>query len=128
MFADDVPGTFTILPGWDDLDQPVEDRARAYLHVNCASCHQPGSTGRGLLDLRYGVDLEASGLCEPPTLGDLGVEDPRLVAPGAPERSLISVRAGRRDAYQMPPMGSEQVDVEGLAVVDRWITDLASCP
>ena len=128
MLEGTIPDEVSMLPAPGDVSRTLEDRARAYLHVNCASCHQPGASGRGLMDLRYGVSLAASGLCEPPTLGDLGVEGARLVAPGDPERSMITVRAGRRDAYQMPPVGSEWVDEAGMSLLEGWIGEMASCP
>ena len=63
-----------------------------------------------------------------PTEGDLGVEGAVLVEPGAPDRSLLSLRAHAAGADRMPPLSSVLVDEEGLAVLDDWIHDLGPCP
>lgn len=52
----EVPGSHSslaALPDASDNAQPVVERARAYLHANCANCHQPNGPGRGGLDFRY---------------------------------------------------------------------------
>lgn len=111
-----------------DEGAPVAARARAYLHVNCANCHQPGGPGRGDLDLRFTTPLAETGACDvPPIHSDLGLDDARIVAPGAPERSTLWVRMGRRDAAGMPPLATEVVDPIGTAVVRAWTRELSSC-
>ncbi len=107
----------------------VEQRARGYLQSNCAMCHQPGSTGGGGMDLRYDVPLADAGLCDVlPERGDLGVADARLLAPGAPERSILSLRMHSTDVNRMPPIGTEVIDEAGIAAVEAWVSELSGCP
>jgi uncharacterized repeat protein (TIGR03806 family) len=121
----DRPGP---LPALTDAGATLEARARAYLDVNCAVCHQPGGPAGGALDLRVGVPLSDTGLCGPPIAGDLGVAGARVLAPGDPAASVLSLRMGRRDSAGMPPLGSTAVDALGKSVIDDWITSLAECP
>jgi uncharacterized repeat protein (TIGR03806 family) len=107
---------------------PVEERARAYLDVNCSFCHFDGGTGGGSLDLRRAVPLAETGLCDRPSEGDLGIQGARIVAPGEPERSVLSSRVRRRDASGMPPLASTLVDEAGAGVLDEWIASLSTCP
>jgi uncharacterized repeat protein (TIGR03806 family) len=104
-------------------------RARAYLHTNCAGCHRPGGPTPSAMDLRYEVSLGATATCDVVgiTSSDLGVADARLLSPGDPGRSLIWLRMGRRDVHAMPPIGSLEVDEDGLALVSTWIASLADC-
>jgi hypothetical protein len=62
-----------------------------------------------------------------PQYGDLGIVDARLIAPGAPDRSVLLARAARRDASAMPPLASLLVDEQGTALLSDWIASLASC-
>jgi uncharacterized repeat protein (TIGR03806 family) len=112
-----------------DGSASLTDRARAYLHVNCASCHQPGGPTGADLDLRYDTALNATGSCDAvPQNGDLGIANARVVAPGAPDRSTLLARMNRRDADAMPPIGSSQVDTDGVALIRDWISGLGGCP
>jgi hypothetical protein len=48
------------------------------------------------------------------------------VAPGQPEESALLQRMSHADPLiRMPPLGTEQVDVAGVAVVRAWIESLA---
>ena len=123
-----APDTLPRLATPDGAESP-EARARAYLHANCAMCHRPSGLGRGTADLRITTPLSQAGICDmPPELGDLGVPGARLVAPGHPEASLVSLRMHARDGFQMPPLATRQVDPGGTALVDAWITSLQRCP
>jgi uncharacterized repeat protein (TIGR03806 family) len=122
------PAALAAYPG-PDADAPIADRARAYLHANCAMCHQPGGPGRGELDLRAATPLAEASLCdEQPQGSDLGVAGARLVVPGEPSRSLVSLRIHDLGLDRMPPLGSQVVDPEGTELVDGWIAGMSSCP
>ena len=125
ILAEDPPSMQPLV----DPDAGTADAGRAWLHTNCAMCHRPDAPTAGALDLRWTSELADMGLCDiPPADADLGLEDARLLAPGAPERSLIALRPRRDDVWRMPPMGSLLVDEAGLAGVDAWIHSVSACP
>lgn len=108
---------------------PTADRARAYLHANCSSCHRPQGGARGNLDLRYGTPFAAMNACNvDPAAGDVGVARAKLLVPGSPAKSVISIRPHALGAIRMPPLASSVVDDAALAVVDAWIAGVAACP
>jgi len=118
---DVIPDPF----GSDD----IRLRARAWLHANCSFCHQPDGLGGGALDLRFSTPGPDMMICdEPPTAGDLGIADARILAPGDPDRSVLLSRMSRRDAYQMPPLASSLVDEDGAALIREWIESMSGCP
>jgi hypothetical protein len=114
----------TLVPPFGDGDLAL--RAASYLHSNCAGCHRPGGSGRGDLDLRAEATLAAKGCDRRPETSDLGVADARVIAPGAPERSVLALRMRRADV-RMPPLGSRTTDAAGIALVESWIGSLARC-
>ena len=90
--------------------------------------HHHPSTSVSNLDLRYDTALSAMAACDAaPQHGDLGLVDARLIAPGAPDRSVLLARVARRDASAMPPLASLRVDEQGAALLSDWIASLASC-
>jgi len=106
----------------------LEQRARAWLHSNCAYCHRPGGPTQASMDLRYSTALSATGTCNiAPSLGDLGVANARLIAPGSAATSIIVNRANRRDGNGMPPIATNQVDTAGVALLTQWINSLTGC-
>ena len=108
---------------------PVAERARAYLHANCAMCHRPNGPGIVDMDLRISRSLAATHTCNvAPTEGDLGVPGAQRLVPGAPGRSLISIRAHSTLLGRMPPLASSVVDDAGVTVIDDWIAGLGGCP
>jgi uncharacterized repeat protein (TIGR03806 family) len=117
------------LPPADDANAAVEDVARAYLHVNCATCHRPGGIGIAETDWRFDTSFATMGLCNAvPTEGDLGVAGALRLVPGNPDLSLVSLRMKRLGAGRMPLLGSLVVDELGTDVIDRWIASLEGCP
>lgn len=110
------------LPFYDDTSASVDERARGYLHSNCANCHRPGGPGQGPADFRYQLTGAAMNVNEVvPWQGDLGVENAKLLVRGDTELSMVSIRMKRLDFFRMPPAGSLVVDTEGLALIDQWI-------
>jgi uncharacterized repeat protein (TIGR03806 family) len=106
----------------------VEQRARSYLHANCAICHRPDSNFPSL-DLRHFTPLQAAGACNVrPIKGEVGVPGALLIAPGSPERSVLSLRMRLLDVGRMPQIATRYLDGQGVAVVESWIRALPGCP
>lgn len=109
----------------------AEARARSYLHSNCSMCHREGSaTGAVVdLDLRIETPLAKTGLCKEAQAGTLGLATAaHIVAPRDPAASVVVARMRTVDERRMPKLASRIVDEAGVAAVEAWIRDLASCP
>ncbi len=118
----------TVFYAIDDSAYSAERRARSYLHANCAMCHQPGGTGGGNLDLRMNASLLDTGLCnQAPLTADLGLINPVLLKPGDADNSILLLRMESLGGVRMPPLGSNEIDDQAVAVVRQWIDGLASC-
>jgi uncharacterized repeat protein (TIGR03806 family) len=107
----------------------LTQRARAYLHTNCSQCHRPGGGSTANMDLRYSTALADTNACDvAPGLGNLGIANARLIAPGAAARSVLPARMNRRgDDDAMPPVGSAQADAAGVTLIRNWIDSLDNC-
>ena len=104
---------------------PPDDRARTWLEVNCAQCHQPGGPAPTAIDLRALTPAAAMGVIDVrPSRGDLGLADPWLVRPQDPSHSVLWLRLSRRDESGMPPLATHEVDPLGVALVEQWILGL----
>lgn len=128
---DKAIGDPTALPRYPDPlgTDPVEARARSYLHANCAFCHRPGASPRTKHDLLFTTPFAATQLCDEVTVvSDFGNPDMRLLKPGDPSLSALSIRMKRVDGMRMPPLASSVVDTAGVAVIDAWIQSIATCP
>jgi uncharacterized repeat protein (TIGR03806 family) len=131
MLAGVAPAT-TLMPLPDPAVayHTLEQRARAYLHANCANCHRPAGPTPSAMDLRYQAPLAigTTRTCNVmPQSGDLGIANARLVAPGDPARSILLQRVTRRDAHGMPPLGSSLADAAGAALLRDWIIATPAC-
>lgn len=116
------------MPDPTDSSASVDERARAYLHSNCAQCHRPGGPTPVDLDLRYTTLLADTGACDVvPSAGDLGLSMARIIAPGDAARSVLVARMNRRDDSAMPPLASTIVDVNGVSLLSGWIDGLVNC-
>ncbi len=131
MFSSPLAGDPATLPALVDPMAETADldaRARAYLHTNCANCHQPGGPTPVNLDLRYTTPLANTDACDVvPTSDDLGIAMARIIAPGDAARSVLVARMDVRDVNAMPPLGSTVVDEAGVTLISDWINGLANC-
>lgn len=131
MLTDALPGPTSGLPALadpSDIGESLSNRARAWLHTNCSQCHRPGGTTPSNMDLRFSTGLSLTVACNAnPQLGDFGIANARLIAPGDPARSIVVYRASHRDASAMPPIGSNEIDAAGVALLTEWIESLSGC-
>ncbi|MFO0951598.1 MAG: PQQ-dependent sugar dehydrogenase, partial [Isosphaeraceae bacterium] len=93
VFTQKLPKPASELPKLVDYRDAREDRnlrARAYLHANCAHCHRKWGGGNADFDLQASILLtESKAVDTRPGQGTFGLNDPRVIAPGDPERSLV---------------------------------------
>jgi uncharacterized repeat protein (TIGR03806 family) len=107
---------------------PLEARARSYLHANCAHCHRPMGGGQGTMDLRYAQALKDTATCNADNTQGMVEGATKLVSPGSPEMSILSRRLHATDGKRMPPVAVSVTDPLGTTVIDDWITSLTACP
>ena len=98
-----------VLPDWSDNTLLLDDRARAYLDVNCAHCHQPGGSYNvnfgDTFDLRYEISFGNSNIYN--------------------ERVAIQDRMNTQIAnYFMPLIGTSVKHTEGIDLIDAYIDSL----
>lgn len=118
------PAAFPRLPELTGT-APAAERARAYLHANCAMCHrEDGGTG-AVMEFRFDRPFAAIKGCTPS--GFPGADNVKILSPGDPSRSSIYLRMTSRDLFPMPPLGSRKVDDLGTRVVADWIRSLTTC-
>ena len=78
--------------------------------------------------MRAETALTATGLCGTASAGNLGLPAGRLVTAGARADSVLYLRMNMRGENAMPPLGSQRVDEEGVALLGDYIDALSSCP
>lgn len=110
---------------WDDPEAPITARAAAYLEANCAHCHsrEGAASNSGLFyDETLGPYAVSGWRKRPVAAGRASGGFDYVVAPGAPERSILTHRMKSVEpGIAMPEIGRATVHEEGLAVVEEWI-------
>jgi len=119
-------------PRVPDADDPatgnLNRRARAYLDINCAHCHNPrGPAQMSGLDLSFGQeDGGKFGVFKSPVAAGRGSGGYRFsIEPGSPETSILlhrmeSVEGG----VMMPPLPKRMNHDEGNALIREWIATM----
>ena len=105
-----------------DHSASLAERARTYLHVNCAHCHRRGGGGSAFIDLRYELPLEKTNLLGArPIQGTFGIHGAQLMFPGQPSHSVLFYRLAKLGRGRMPFFGSSVVDQQGVKLLRDWI-------
>ncbi|MGD9644762.1 MAG: SO2930 family diheme c-type cytochrome [Pirellulales bacterium] len=114
---------------WNDPSTgSLDERARAWLDVNCAHCHNPQGPARN-----SGLDLQITqqdpfrwGVGKPPVAAGRGSAGGRYdIVPGKPDESILALRIASLEAdVMMPELGKRLVHHEGVELVREWIASL----
>jgi hypothetical protein len=103
----------------------LADRARSYLDINCAHCHNPkgSASNSGLYLSRDIQELVKLGIGKRPVAAGRGAGDfAFVIEPGHPERSILIHRMKSIEAgIAMPELGRATVDAEGVKLLEDWI-------
>jgi uncharacterized repeat protein (TIGR03806 family) len=113
---------------WTDDSESLDDRARAYLDINCAHCHNPAGaadTSGLFLDTQTELGPEL-GVCKTPIAAGSGTGGREYdIVPGSPDESIIVFRMETTDpAAMMPELGRSDFHEEGVDLISEWIASL----
>lgn len=116
-------------PVWDDpATGGVAERARAWLDINCAHCHNPDGPGHTSgLDLRMWVEEAARyGVMKPPVAAGQGSGGLRFgIVPGDPDASILVHRIESTEpGVMMPTTPHRLAHTEGAALIREWIAGM----
>ncbi|MCP4169885.1 MAG: c-type cytochrome [Fuerstiella sp.] len=115
------------LSGTQNTEAPLEHRARSYLSVNCAHCHQRGAGGTATIDLRHEASLAETKMIDAiPVQGTFQIPGGAIVSPGKPSHSVLVYRTTCSGRGRMPHIGSRKVDVNGVNMLRAWVSSLPS--
>lgn len=93
------------LPNYRDNHLPIEQRARAYMDINCGHCHQSGGdAGRTTVNLDYSTNLDFSGI--------------------KINKNNIIIRTNTLGEYHMPKLGTTVIDKEGVELIKAYILSM----
>jgi len=105
-----------------DESAGLDRRARSYLQINCAHCHQFNAGGAANIALGYDVPLEATKTVGVrPIQGTFNIAGARIIAPGDPAGSVLYYRMSKLGGGRMPRVGSSQVDARATRMIHEWI-------
>jgi len=105
------PADISLLPDWkDDATYDIFERARAYIDVNCAHCHQPGGEVTNFdLDFRYETPFDDTGIFA--------------------NRGEIEARTqSTTPTYRMPQLGRSIVHDEAVEMLVEYLEAIEDLP
>lgn len=122
--TDNDTSNFLTYKSNDDDNATLEEKARSYLDLNCAFCHQPEGN-RAQFDLRLFKTLEETNLLTVGTITPLGIEGERIVVPGDAEKSILYHRLSSTEtSIMMPPFAKNRADDNAVVLIREWIDQL----
>lgn len=126
--AQSLPQNISSLPDWTYTENPLEDRMRSYLDINCAHCHQD-LAHCGYTPIKLNWEMTSShanlGLCVPTSEPLPGIN--YTITPGNPERSGMYFRFMSNEvSTQMPLIGKSMIHEEAGELMYEWISQLQS--
>jgi uncharacterized repeat protein (TIGR03806 family) len=108
----------------------LEARARAWLDINCAYCHNSNGGAARTSGLYLDLDQPDPGICKPPVAAGRGSGGRAYaIVPGKPDASFLVYRLESTEPeIKMPELGRSLVYAEGVALIREWIAAMpGSC-
>ena len=119
-----APDQWPALVNWEDGSASLEERARAYLEINCAHCHRKdGPAKNSGLDLTRHAAANTMGVFKAPVAAGKGSGGLKYdIVPGKPDESILVYRMESNDpAIMMPELGRSIVHKEGVELIKEWV-------
>ncbi len=119
---------FIEMVNYENANNGIDARARAYLDINCAHCHIKGGSGdtTGLyLDLAETDKLHLGIMKKPVATGRASFNLRYSIVPGESNNSILLKRMESLDpGIMMPESGRALAHTEGIELIKRWIDQL----
>jgi uncharacterized repeat protein (TIGR03806 family) len=126
----DDAGSIPTVPAWNQPESgSLAARARGYLEINCAHCHNPGGWARNtglFLNPEQDPNSTAAGICKPPVAAGAGSGGLAFdIVPGKPKKSILLYRMHAESlAARMPIIGRSVEHAEGTELIRDWIQSM----
>jgi uncharacterized repeat protein (TIGR03806 family) len=113
---------------YEDATASLDARARAYLDINCAHCHNktgPAQTSGLFLDW-HTTDSTAYGFYKTPVAAGRGSGNLNYdIVPSKPQESILVYRMESKDpGVMMPELGRSTQHTEGVKLIKEWIKSM----
>ncbi len=112
----------------DEHSGTLDQRARAYLDINCGHCHNPNGPGSssGLFLNMQETNSVRLGIYKTPVAAGRATGNFSFdIHPGKPDKSILLYRMKSTDpGIAMPEVGREVVHKEGVALISKWIAEM----
>ncbi len=119
------PSILPAYPGLADTTISVQNRARAYLSVNCSVCHQPGGFATPFIsiDFRSTTSLAMTNLIGvAPTISlALGAGEARINSGNKALSDVFARMSSLTNGTRMPLVGSSVLHQEAINLIGQWI-------
>jgi uncharacterized repeat protein (TIGR03806 family) len=116
------------IESYKDVNASLDDRARAYLDINCGHCHIPGGSAdtTGLYLNLIEKDKEQLGIYKKPVAAGRASGNLKYsIVPGHSNESIMLFRMKSLDpGIMMPESGRALADEAGINLIKEWIDKL----
>ncbi len=124
-----LPNNIAVLPNYNNTNESLDLRVRAYLDVNCAHCHSE-ETHCAYRPMRFDFsdtqDFSNIGVCVDADT-DLGFNLGHIIEPGDARNSVLHFRLNSTEpSNRMPLLGRTVVHSEGVQLIEDWINTLTN--
>jgi uncharacterized repeat protein (TIGR03806 family) len=116
------------LINYEDQSQTLNDRAMAYLDINCSHCHRaegPASTSGLFLTYGQKDPLKLGVFKTPVAAGKGSGKHTYDIVPGQADASILLHRMNSTEmGVAMPEIGRTSIHAEGVALIRAWINQM----
>jgi uncharacterized repeat protein (TIGR03806 family) len=118
---------------YNDTSKTIDQRARSYVDINCAHCHQSDRhcdyrPMRFAFNETNGNPTNMGACVQTMDMQDFPTALSKIVTPGNINRSMLYYRINTtNEGYRMPLHGRTIIHEEGVALMADWINSLQPC-
>ncbi len=128
-----LPSVDNTTVNYKDVSKPLDFRARSYVDINCAHCHQ-NDRHCDYRPMRFAFNETQNnegnmGVCvDTEDMQGFPASLSKIVTPGSTDQSMLYYRLNTtNETFRMPLHGRTIIHAEGLSLMRDWINSLHEC-